>query len=806
MAGTASAAPQRRSLGDGGWCWFADPRGVRYDGVHKRTYVGWVAQDGDIKITAYDHDSASRTTVLLEGKLQVDDHSNPALMVRPDGRLAVFYSSHNGNVMYYRVTTNPEDVSAWGPPQTLPTNTAGSYGYTYPNPLHLKAEGKTYLFWRGGNYNPTYSTLADGSPGWSPARNLITVAGQRPYVKYHSNGSDTINVAFTNAHPASAADVNIYYAHYRGGILYRANGTRIGSMGTPISPSQADKVYDTSYKAWVHDVAVDSSGRPVIVFAAFPSPSDHRYEYSRWDGKRWVTREITPAGGSISRDGKEPYYSGGITLDHEDPSTVYLSRDRGGVFEVETWRTADRGQTWSRSEVTAASSANNYRPISPRGLIPFSGDMSVVWMRGIYDSYVAYKTSITTLLETGGNHPPVADAERSPTKGPAPVTVDFDATTSSDPDGSVASWRWDFGDGSTGSGARVSHTYSEPGRYFPKLTAIDNGGSTDTYVTEVLVDPGSKPTASTGAASAITSTSATLNGTVNPRNQPTTYRFEYGTTTGYGATTPERSLPSTADSSQPVSADVTGLSQGTTYHYRLVATNGMGSTAGADNTFTAGSASGSGRYRDSVASTPGLAGYWRLGEAAGATAKDETGTSPGGYLGGYELGQSGALSGDTNTAARFDGVSGEMTANGPALWSSGTLEGWFDWRAGVAVMRDGTANGGWLLAFDSGGSLLYRLGGTSFNTGQTTASLRGGWHHVVATKDGGNVAFYVDGQLVHSATGAGSANAAMPWHVMRNGAYAQFSQGQADEVAVYNVALPAATIKAHYEAGRGATP
>ena len=118
-------------------------------------------------------------------------------------------------------------------------------------------------------------------------------------------------------------------------------------------------------------------------------------------------------------------------------------------------------------------------------------------------------------------------------------------------------------------------------------------------------------------------------------------------------------------------------------------------------------------------------------------------------------------------------------------------------------MRDGTSapGTGWILAYDSGGSLSYRLGGISFNTGLTTASVRNGWHHFVATKDGANVAFYLDGQLKHSATGAGNVAPTMPWHVMRNGGYPQFTHGQADEIAIYNVALSAATVQQHYEAG-----
>ena len=151
----AKAVPPQRSLGTGAWCWFADPRGVHYEGAHRRTYIGWVADDGDIKVSAFDHDSGIPTTVVLHSKLQIDDHTNPALLVWPDGRIEVFYAGHNGDRMYYRVTRNPEDITSWEPEATISTNTSGHFGFTYPNPIRLSAEAKTYLFWRGGNWNPT---------------------------------------------------------------------------------------------------------------------------------------------------------------------------------------------------------------------------------------------------------------------------------------------------------------------------------------------------------------------------------------------------------------------------------------------------------------------------------------------------------------------------------------------------------------------------------------------------------------------------------------------------------------------------
>src|SRR3954452_17489132 len=211
-------------------------------------------------------------------------------------------------------------------------------------------------------------------------------------------------------------------------------------------------------------------------------------------------------------------------------------------------------------------------------------------------------------------------------------------------------------------------------------------------------------------------------------------------------------------------------------------------------------------YPGSVLSTPGLQSYWRLGEASGTFAADAAGGAAGTYVGGVGLGAHGALSSGADTAARFDGVNDELQAGVAPLTGAGTLEGWFFWEGGVAVMRDATSAGGWILAFDSGGHVAYRAGGTTFTTALATADVRDGWHHLALTVSGGSTAFYVDGALVHSGTGAGPAAAAMPWHVMRNGTTAgQYTRGRADEGAVYAVALSAATVRSQFAAGRDVT-
>ncbi|MFL5819940.1 MAG: LamG domain-containing protein [Solirubrobacteraceae bacterium] len=309
---------------------------------------------------------------------------------------------------------------------------------------------------------------------------------------------------------------------------------------------------------------------------------------------------------------------------------------------------------------------------------------------------------------------------------------------------------------------------------------------------------GAVPTAVTGDPSEIASTQATLTGTVNPKGQPTDYHFEYGVSDAYGTPTPDASAGSgTGD--QPESAAVTGLVSDTSYHYRIVAQSGAGVATGSDIQFKT---LPSTKYREAVLATPGLLSYWRLDDA-GATASDSgpTGNYDGAYVGSVTLGQPGALTGDPNFAVEFDGATGEMTAaNGPPLSGACSIEGWFYWTGGKGLLSDDVTGGaGWRFAYDANGSLSYRFAGTSFDTGVAAASVQNAWHHFVATKDAaGNVAFYLDGQSIHTGAGAGTTPAQMPWHLMHDRPSGQYTAGIADEVAIYDVALEPNIVQDHF--------
>jgi phosphodiesterase/alkaline phosphatase D-like protein len=125
--------------------------------------------------------------------------------------------------------------------------------------------------------------------------------------------------------------------------------------------------------------------------------------------------------------------------------------------------------------------------------------------------------------------------------------------------------------------------------YHFRVVATSSGGTTygadRTFTT--LPAP---PTAVTNAATGITTTGATLNGTVNANDSSTTVTFEYGLNTGYGTTVTADQSPVTGSTDTAVSKTLTGLATGLTYHYRVVGTSAGGTTYGADMTFTTGAA------------------------------------------------------------------------------------------------------------------------------------------------------------------------------------------------------------------------
>ncbi|MFO8034066.1 MAG: PKD domain-containing protein [Candidatus Bipolaricaulota bacterium] len=105
----------------------------------------------------------------------------------------------------------------------------------------------------------------------------------------------------------------------------------------------------------------------------------------------------------------------------------------------------------------------------------------------VTDNDGATDTTSRTVRVERDIQPPSARFSFSPTNPDPGETVSFDASDSTAPDGSIVEYEWDFGDGSSGWGRTVSHSYAAEGTYTVRLTVTDDHGGTDSTTKSIQV-------------------------------------------------------------------------------------------------------------------------------------------------------------------------------------------------------------------------------------------------------------------------------------------------------------------------------
>ncbi|MEE9255492.1 MAG: PKD domain-containing protein, partial [Pseudomonadales bacterium] len=116
------------------------------------------------------------------------------------------------------------------------------------------------------------------------------------------------------------------------------------------------------------------------------------------------------------------------------------------------------------------------------------------------------------------NQDPIASFTASVQTGDAPLTVIFDATASSDSDGSLTSFNWDFGDTSTAIGSTTTHTFAQPGTFTVVLTVQDDDAATDTTSMVITANQAANTFQLSGTMSPLTSSA--VDGDVNDPFSP----------------------------------------------------------------------------------------------------------------------------------------------------------------------------------------------------------------------------------------------------------------------------------------------
>lgn len=393
-----------RLTATGAWSFFGDARSVA---VQDKIFTGWTTMKGQVQVGEFDPASGQTKVVTLGPKLSDgDDHENPSLLVKSDGKIMAFYSPHSGRLypkkrksqLYYRTTLRPADISGWTKAKTLKTNTSdGRLGYTYPNPVRLPGD-KIFLTWRGGNWLPAVATH-DGKR-WSKARGMIySLHPRRPYVKTAEGRSGSVLIGFNQDNPRQTR-TNTYFMRYVPGRgYYRANGRKITSAGSKVPAQRGDVVAwnGQNGRTWVMDVAEDPAGRPVVLYAAGDRHTEMYFFLARYEGGKWRRTRIV--GHGFNGRSKIPkhyryYPSAGASLDHQDPSVVHLSRAVGKRLRmrVETWTLKDASSLVSGWNVTRRSplKQNCFRPTDVR----YGNVGDVAMLCGSYYSWLNFPTGV----------------------------------------------------------------------------------------------------------------------------------------------------------------------------------------------------------------------------------------------------------------------------------------------------------------------------------------------------------------------------------------------------------------------------
>ncbi|TQV72196.1 PKD domain-containing protein [Aliikangiella marina] len=219
------------------------------------------------------------------------------------------------------------------------------------------------------------------------------------------------------------------------------------------------------------------------------------FELRRSGGGSWALHQE----GTYSPDSKNRWM-GSIAMDVDGNIALAYSWGSSSDFPGlrYTGRLAtDSNGTMSQPEVILVSasssvSSNRYGDYSHMALDPVDG--CTFWYTGEYGrSGGQWGTYISSFKfdscggGTGGNQRPTASFTESCTE----LACNFDGTASSDPDGSIVSYAWAFGDGTTATGQTSSHTYASSGTYTVNLTVTDNEGATNSTSKAVTVSAAS---------------------------------------------------------------------------------------------------------------------------------------------------------------------------------------------------------------------------------------------------------------------------------------------------------------------------
>jgi len=302
----------------------------------------------------------------------------------------------------------------------------GSSG-TGVSPSHTYAGTGTYT---------AVLTVTDDRGGTATIQHDVAVAANAAPVAAFGTTCSNLACQFSGA---ASSDGDGTIASYSWDF---GDGSAVGSGASPNHGYPSAGTYNVKLTVTDNDGATGAITQPVTVAAANNAP----------------TAALTSTGTGLTRS-----FSGSGSTDSDGSIASYA---------------------WDFGDGSAGNG------VSPSHTYAAAGTFTVVLT--VTDNQGATGSASTSVTVTAPNQKPTARF----TAGCAQLLCSFDAATATDPDGSIVSYAWDFGDGSTGTGAATTHTYAA-GTWTAVLTVTDNQGATDavSHIVVAAVTPNQPPVA-----------------------------------------------------------------------------------------------------------------------------------------------------------------------------------------------------------------------------------------------------------------------------------------------------------------------
>ncbi|MDQ8188370.1 glycoside hydrolase family 88 protein [Pelagicoccus sp. SDUM812002] len=395
------------------WTWYNEERAILHD---DRLFVGGVDDQGNVRALSYAMKPQGGRHLQYEPAVlstwqDRDDHDNPSFVTHGDNLLAAYASHHLETFWNYRI----EDLEnkTFGNWESTEQKVEAGARTTYANLNKLSAENdRIYNFYRSIGFNPNIAWSDDGGQTWEGGFEFLRSGDGRvrPYCKYSNNGTDRIDILYTDGHPREESANNVYHIYYQDEGFHKSDGSLIRTLadvqaGSPILPKEGTVLYEGASfgRGWTHDLEYGKDGSLTAAFITSPDGSegsDLRYWVAQWspDSNKWSNSEVAYAGSYLYE--QERHYAGGISIDPEDTAIIYISSNvepatgapnDTGRYQLYQGRLSPSGSVSNWEQLTFTPDQDNIRPFVPRN---HNGEMNVLWLRGHYYSYTHYQTDV----------------------------------------------------------------------------------------------------------------------------------------------------------------------------------------------------------------------------------------------------------------------------------------------------------------------------------------------------------------------------------------------------------------------------